>query len=102
MAQYSPELIEQTLLVFKNRTGRVISEEDARQAVENICGFFRVLQGWADAEEKEGSVDTQDDPAMGNGVDQWTHHQLHFFHPKAGLHQIWEGRRKLLLKKYIT
>jgi hypothetical protein len=54
MAQYSPQLIEQTILVFKNRTGRKISQEEARQALENISGFFRVLQEWAAAEDKEG------------------------------------------------
>jgi hypothetical protein len=31
----------------------VISEEEARQAVENISGFFRVLQEWAEAEDKK-------------------------------------------------
>ncbi len=54
MAQNSPELIEQTISVFESRTGRVISQEEARQAVENISGFFRVLQEWAEAEDKEG------------------------------------------------
>lgn len=49
MAQYSPELIEQTISVFEHQTDRVISEEDARQAVENICGFFQVLQEWDEA-----------------------------------------------------
>ena len=57
MAQYSPELIEQTISLFESRTGRVMTEEDARQAVENISGFFRVLQEWAEAEEKEGCED---------------------------------------------
>jgi len=55
MAQYSPELIELTISLFERRTGRVISEEDARQAVENISGFFRVLQEWAEAESGEGA-----------------------------------------------
>jgi len=56
MAHYSPELIEQTISVFENRTGRVISEEEARQAVENISGFFQVLQEWAEAEGKEKGI----------------------------------------------
>lgn len=55
MAQYSPELIEQTISIFESRTGRVISEEDARQAVENISGFFQVLQEWAEAEDRDDS-----------------------------------------------
>lgn len=58
MAQYSPALIEQTISVFESRTGRVISEEDARQAVENISGFFRVLQEWAEAEDREESTES--------------------------------------------
>jgi len=56
MARYRPELIEQTISVFENRTGRLFSEEDARQMVENISGFFRVLQEWAEAEDKENSA----------------------------------------------
>ena len=53
MAQYSLKLIEQTISVFESRTGRVISDEDARQAVENISGFFRVLQEWNEKEDGE-------------------------------------------------
>ena len=64
MTQYSPELIEQTVSVFENRTGRVISEDDARQAVENISGFFRVLQEWAEAEEKDKSTESPSGPGM--------------------------------------
>ena len=54
MAQHSPELIEQTISIFESRTSRTISNEDARQAVENISGFFQVLQEWAEAESKDG------------------------------------------------
>jgi len=55
MAQYSPELIEQTISIFKHRSGAVLSHEDARQAVENIIGFFRILQEWAEAEDGDDS-----------------------------------------------
>ncbi len=55
MAQYSPELIEQTISVFESRTSRKISQEQARQAAENISGFFRVLQEWAEAETGEAA-----------------------------------------------
>ena len=67
MTHYSPELIEQTISVFENRTGRMISEEDARQAVENISGFFRVLQEWAEAVDKEGCVQGTCGPADSEG-----------------------------------
>jgi hypothetical protein len=63
MARYSPELIEQTISVFESRTGRVISEEEARQAVENISGFFRVLQEWAEAEDKKEVEESPSQPA---------------------------------------
>jgi hypothetical protein len=54
MAQYSPELIEQTVSIFESRTGRVIFEEEARQAMENISGFSRVLQECPASDEKGG------------------------------------------------
>jgi hypothetical protein len=70
MAQYSPELIKLTLSVFENRTSRKISQEEIRQAVENISGFFRVLQEWAEAEDKGGCEDVPGYPAEADGVDQ--------------------------------
>jgi hypothetical protein len=70
MAQYSPEIIEQTISVFKSRNGRVISEEDARQAVENISGFFRVLQEWVESEDREDCKKSPEVPDAGAGVVQ--------------------------------
>lgn len=68
MAQYTPKLIEKTITVFESRTGRMISEECALQAVQNICGFFRVLQGWAEAEEDGGQNNTPGNPPEDAGV----------------------------------
>jgi hypothetical protein len=66
MAQYSPELIEQTISVFKHQSGAVLSHEDARQAAENISGFFRVLQEWAEAEDRDESSEASPAvPGMG-------------------------------------
>ena len=70
MAQYSPELIEQTISVFENRTGGVISEEDARQAVKNISGFFNVLQEWAEAEVNKNCDYEPDDASTAEGAEQ--------------------------------
>jgi hypothetical protein len=50
MPRYSPELIQQTILLLQDRTDQRISEEDARQAVENISGFFQILQEWRQAD----------------------------------------------------
>jgi hypothetical protein len=70
MAQCSPELIEQTITVFENRTGRSYSCEDARQAVENISGFFRVLQEWVEAEDNSKSEELSTGPNIHARVDQ--------------------------------
>ena len=66
MAQPSPEIIEQTILAFKRRTGRAISEEDARQAVENVSGFFRMLQQWDEADVGKGGVEVLDSSSTDN------------------------------------
>jgi len=70
MARYSPELIEQTISVFKGRIGRKISKEDARQAVENISGFFQVLQDWAEAEDMDWCDEGPGGPAGSEEVAQ--------------------------------
>jgi len=70
MAQYSPELIEQTISIFESRTGRLISQEEARQAVENISGFFRVLQEWTEAENEEKCEDALDNQTASVGRKQ--------------------------------
>lgn len=70
MAEYSPELIEQTISVFESQTGRVITEDEARQAVENVSGFFRVLQEWAEDEDREGCDTTPRNQEMDEGAAQ--------------------------------
>jgi hypothetical protein len=42
----SADLIQHTIRVWEPRLGRPLSEEDARQILENVVGFFRVLHGW--------------------------------------------------------
>lgn len=39
-------LLERTVRLFEARTGRSLSKEDARQIVENVSGFFRILAEW--------------------------------------------------------
>ena len=70
MAQSSPKLIEQTISVFESRTGKVLSDEEARRSVENISGFFHVLQEWAEAEDKDRSDKWSDRPSGSEGVEQ--------------------------------
>jgi hypothetical protein len=40
------ELIARTIVVWQARSSRRISNEDARQIVENAVGFFRTLLEW--------------------------------------------------------
>jgi hypothetical protein len=44
------ELIQQTLDFWQPRTPQTLTPEDARQIVENISGFFRILLEWESAE----------------------------------------------------
>ena len=57
----SADLIQHTIRVWGPRLGRPLSEEDARQILENVVGFFRVLHGWDhnqhDPELKPKNVD---------------------------------------------
>ncbi|RRI05402.1 hypothetical protein EH240_05790 [Mesorhizobium tamadayense] len=39
-------LLERTVQLVEARTGRSLSKEDARQIVENVSGFFRILAEW--------------------------------------------------------
>jgi hypothetical protein len=43
-------LIDRTIAVWQPRSRRKLNREDARQIVENISGFFRVLSDWSRAE----------------------------------------------------
>jgi hypothetical protein len=57
----SADLIEHTIRIWEPRLGRRLSEEDARQILENVVGFFRVLHDWdrkrRDAESKPKTTD---------------------------------------------
>jgi vacuolar-type H+-ATPase subunit C/Vma6 len=53
MRKIGPDIIDQAIKIYRSRTRENLSREDARQMVENINGFFRVLQEWAEAESVE-------------------------------------------------
>lgn len=40
----SQKLIKQTLDLWQPRTERKLTEEDAREMIENVVGYFRLLQ----------------------------------------------------------
>lgn len=41
--RFSPELIAQARTIFQRRTDRLLTQEDARQILENLVGFFDTL-----------------------------------------------------------
>ena len=43
-------LIDRTRKVWQPRIGRNLTDEDARQIVENVTGFFRILTDWLQVE----------------------------------------------------
>jgi hypothetical protein len=46
MKSTDPDLVEQTIHLWRHRTGEAISREDAKEMMNNIAGFFRVLLEW--------------------------------------------------------
>lgn len=38
--------IEQTISVWQKHTKRQLTREDGREIIENMTGFFRILQEW--------------------------------------------------------
>lgn len=43
--------IDETLAYWQPRAQRQLTREDAREIIENVSGFFSILQEWAAAEE---------------------------------------------------
>jgi hypothetical protein len=37
---------QRTLDLWRPRTSRLLTEEDAREMADNVSGFFRLLAGW--------------------------------------------------------
>jgi hypothetical protein len=55
-------LLEETIRFWQPRTSRPLTPEDARQMVENVTGFFTILQGWsapAEARQSEPEADRE-------------------------------------------
>jgi hypothetical protein len=50
--RFSDELVEKARAVFQKRTSRKLTNEDARQMLENLTGFFRVLHEWDRAQRR--------------------------------------------------
>jgi len=48
-------LLEETIRFWQPRTSRLLTHEDARQMVENVTGFFTILEGWSVAADTRPS-----------------------------------------------
>jgi hypothetical protein len=48
------DLIDQTITIWQKRTERKLTREDGREIIENISGFFSILQEW---ERKERAAE---------------------------------------------
>jgi hypothetical protein len=53
MRETRPNLLDDTLAVWQQRSRRQLSREDAREIAENISGFFNILAEWSRQEERE-------------------------------------------------
>lgn len=46
----SRDFIDQTVAIWQKHTQRQLTREDGREIIENMSGFFRILQEWDRAE----------------------------------------------------
>ncbi len=60
--KYSRDLLERTKQVWQPRTARQLTDDDAREIIENMVGFFRLLHEWRGEDLKD-----VDDPTRNNG-----------------------------------
>lgn len=53
----SDDFLDETLRVWQPHSKKPLNREDAREIVENISGFFRVLRDWAEEDRRAGVKD---------------------------------------------
>jgi hypothetical protein len=54
-------LIDRTVGIWQARYSRELSREDVRQIVENVTGFFSILQEWSCAAVSANTDETRHD-----------------------------------------
>jgi len=57
------EFLDQTIAIWQPRATRPLTREDAREIIENVTGFFAVLQEWERAERGHAVCQTPRDDA---------------------------------------
>jgi|GEM_PF-1112289 len=53
MTRYSKEILEKTIRMWQPLSEEQLTEEDAREIVENLTGFFSLLGEWERENGKE-------------------------------------------------
>jgi hypothetical protein len=53
MSKYNKEFLEKTIRVWQPLSEEKLNEEDAREIVENLTGFFSLLGEWERKHAKE-------------------------------------------------
>lgn len=63
------DLYRDTLALWQSRAGQPLSDDDAREIIENFSGFFEILMEW-DRRGLEGDARTSAhlDPLGGDGL----------------------------------
>ncbi len=51
--------IQETIDFWTRKTGKKITEEDAREMLVNISGFFRVLRKWDDESRRRKAANDE-------------------------------------------
>ena len=55
MSAHLDKFLDETIDFWRRRMSREPSREDARQIVENVTGFFKILSEWEAANQPGGS-----------------------------------------------
>jgi hypothetical protein len=61
------DLIDQTVAIWQKRTERKLTREDGREIIENITGFFTILQEWGRKERAAEQASTALVPESSTG-----------------------------------
>ncbi|WP_049823788.1 hypothetical protein [Bradyrhizobium sp. WSM2254] len=51
-AKSTPEFLDETIAFWGPKYGRELTREDARQIIENMTGFFKLLHEWDEEDRR--------------------------------------------------
>ena len=54
--EFSDELLDETTEIWQPLSPRTLTREDAREILENVTGFFRILIEWKKKEDEEATT----------------------------------------------